>query len=405
MKQGDKYMKVVMLVLSLMIASYLLYSLISSGSGGADTTQAVLYATTDSVSVQGFLVRQETVIPADYELIFPTKTEGAKVANGEEVALSLRSEDAWERQEEIRDLEAQLEQLQAALSLQDQLTDSASVTRAISQSAAEFAAQVARGTLEDTQGGELKALVLRQVVGDGDKAALGRQIAALTTELAALELTASRDTVAVTAQGSGYYSAVADGYEGLLTPEFLSTVTAEQFRNLWDSEQTPKTPGTNAGRLIASSQWYYAVLVEPEVLQGMEEGDRLTVYLDGSGDRELKMTVYRISRGEEQGLLVLTSRDNLSAISAQRRLNASLIFHSYSGLRIPKEAVCYDNEAGTAGVYVLVNSKAVWKNVVLLHDVGDAYIAELDQSSTNNLWPQDQILLHTEGLYDGKVVN
>ena len=134
----------------------------------------------------------------------------------------------------------------------------------------------------------------------------------------------------------------------------------------------------------------------------MEEGDSLTLLLDGS--RELEMTVTRAVKGEEQGLLVLTSRDRLDWVSAGRRMEADLIFRSYSGLRVPKEAVCYDNEKGVAGVYVLVGGKARWKTVELLYDLGDAYIARLDQSSTSNLWPQDEILLETQGLYDGKVV-
>lgn len=406
MKQGDKYMKVVMLVLAVMVASYLLYSLLSAGSGGAKTAQAVLYSTTDGVNVQGFVVREESVIPADYDLVLSTKPEGAKVASGEEVALSLRSNEAWQRQEQIQALETQLAQLQEALDLQTQLTDSQSVTQAIGQSAAAYASRIAGGDLQaaDAEGRDLKALVLRQVVGDESQSAIAHQISTLKTELASLKASANRDTVSIIAQSAGYYSAAADGYETVLTPDILSTVTVERFRELWESGGAPVAPGTNAGRLIHSSQWYYAVLAEPEVLEHMEEGDRLSVHLS-DGSRELEMTVLRISRGEEQGLLVLTCREGMSEISSLRRLDASVIFHSYTGLRVPKEAVCYDEEAGSAGVYVLVNGKAKWKNVELLYDMGDAYVANLDQSTTDNLWPQDLILLETENLYDGKVVD
>ena len=69
-----------------------------------------------------------------------------------------------------------------------------------------------------------------------------------------------------------------------------------------------------------------------------------------------------------------------------------------------REAICFNEEKQETGVYVLVNQEAVWKAVTLLYEVGDAYIAELDQSSTWNLWPEDLILTRTEGLYDGKVV-
>ncbi len=46
----------------------------------------------------------------------------------------------------------------------------------------------------------------------------------------------------------------------------------------------------------------------------------------------------------------------------------------------------------------------MWKDIQLLYDNGDTYIAALDQSSTSNLWPEDLILLDTQELFDGKLV-
>ncbi|MFR0733089.1 MAG: hypothetical protein ACLSHU_01750 [Oscillospiraceae bacterium] len=105
MKQGKQFMKAIMLVLALMVASYILYNVVRSASSGVPTAQAVLYAASDGVSVEGFVVRQETVIPAAYDLVLPTKGEGEKVACGEEVAVTLRSAAAQERQEEINQTE------------------------------------------------------------------------------------------------------------------------------------------------------------------------------------------------------------------------------------------------------------------------------------------------------------
>jgi len=47
---------------------------------------------------------------------------------------------------------------------------------------------------------------------------------------------------------------------------------------------------------------------------------------------------------------------------------------------------------------------AAWKNVNILHDNGESYVVELDKSSTNNLWPGDEIIVGARNLYDGKVV-
>ena len=404
MKQGKQFMRAIMLVLALMVTSYIIYNVIRTASSGVATAQAVLYAASDGVSVEGFVVRQETVIPAAYDLVLPTKGEGEKVAFGEEVAVSLRSDAARARQEEIAQTKRDLEQLRLAVAYQSQLTDSEVVAQRIAASAASLAGQVAQRRLDAarTAGQDLRSLILRQSAGDSDTDAMQEQSAQLQSQLEGLEASAASDTKSVTVQSAGYYSAVADGYETLLTPQTLTNLTASGFQDLW--KEGAASPGQNAGRLISSGQWYYACTVEKQYLEGLEVGDRLQVSLGGEVDLELTMTVTRVNREEETGLLVLTSQEHLAAVSALRRLHADIIFHAYQGLRVPREAVCYSEETGSAGVYVLEGAKAVWKDIQLIYDNGEMYIAALDQSSTGNLWPGDLILLDTQELFDGKLV-
>ena len=349
MKQGKQFMKAIMLVLALMVASYILYNVVRSASSGVPTAQAVLYAASDGVSVEGFVVRQETVIPAAYDLVLPTKGEGEKVACGEEVAVTLRSAAAQERQEEINQTEKELEQLRLALAYQSQLTDNEDVAQRIASSAASLAGQVAQRRLDAarTAGQELRSLILRQSVGASDTGAMQDQISQLQQQLDSLEASAASDTKSIAAQSAGYYSAVADGYETRLTPQILESMSVSDFQGLW--EEAVDVPAQNAGRLIASAQWYYACAVESRYLEDLEVGDSLQVSLGGEVDLELSMTVTRVNREEEMGLLVLSSQDHLASVSALRRLNADVIFHSYSGLRVPREAVCYSEETGSAG--------------------------------------------------------
>ena len=323
MKQGKQFMKAIMLVLALMVASYILYNVVRSASSGVPTAQAVLYAASDGVSVEGFVVRQETVIPAAYDLVLPTKGEGEKVACGEEVAVTLRSAAAQERQEEINQTEKELEQLRLALAYQSQLTDNEDVAQRIASSAASLAGQVAQRRLDAarTAGQELRSLILRQSVGASDTGAMQDQISQLQQQLDSLEASAASDTKSIAAQSAGYYSAVADGYETRLTPQILESMSVSDFQGLW--EEAVDAPAQNAGRLIASAQWYYACAVESRYLEDLEVGDSLQVSLGGEVDLELNMTVTRVNREEEMGLLVLSSQDHLASVCAKfRRIRA-----------------------------------------------------------------------------------
>ena len=301
MKQGKQFMKAIMLVLALMVASYILYNVVRSASSGVPTAQAVLYAASDGVSVEGFVVRQETVIPAAYDLVLPTKGEGEKVACGEEVAVTLRSAAAQERQEEINQTEKELEQLRLALAYQSQLTDNEDVAQRIASSAASLAGQVAQRRLDAARaaGQELRSLILRQSVGASDTGAMQDQISQLQQQLDSLEASAASDTKSIAAQSAGYYSAVADGYETRLTPQILESMSVSDFQGLW--EEAVDAPAQNAGRLIASAQWYYACAVESRYLEDLEVGDSLQVSLGGEVDLELNMTVTRVNQGGGNG--------------------------------------------------------------------------------------------------------
>ena len=86
-----------------------------------------------------------------------------------------------------------------------------------------------------------------------------------------------------------------------------------------------------------------------------------------------------------------------------RQQSAEIVFTSYSGLRVPKSAVRVEN--GQTGVYILEGTLAKWKPITILHDTGESYVVTLDTSSTNNLWPGDELIINAKNLYDGKVVN
>ncbi len=72
------------------------------------------------------------------------------------------------------------------------------------------------------------------------------------------------------------------------------------------------------------------------------------------------MTVTRVNREGGNGPLVLSSQDHLASVSALQAAERGP-FHSYSGLRVPREAVCYSEETGSPGYICPEGAKAVWK--------------------------------------------
>ena len=104
---------------------------------------------------------------------------------------------------------------------------------------------------------ELKGLVLRRLTNDTDSETIHTQLETIQDELTRLQAQAATDTRAITADHAGTYSGVADGYESVLTPEKLQTMTAQDYNAV-----TPESVPENAiGKLIRGTTWYYVCLL------------------------------------------------------------------------------------------------------------------------------------------------
>ena len=158
------------------------------------------------------------------------------------------------------------------------------------------------------------------------------------------------------------------------------------------------------GKLITDNTWYYVTVVPADQLTGVKTGDTAPVTFASQFYESIPMTVERLGQEEQGGrLLVLSCDKYIQNATLLRQQSADIVFTTYAGLRVPKEAIRV-NENGSVGVYVLEGSNAVWKSVNILHDNGETYVVELDKSSVNNLWPGDEIIVTGRDLYDGKVV-
>ena len=406
MKQGRPYLKIIMLVLALMVVSYLLYSIVSSSSRGRTTIRAAIFTTSEAEEVSGFLVRREQRIPGVGGSVYPLRSEGEKIANGAAVALSLQNAVLAEKLSEKDRLEQEQAQLQLALEEGTQYADRQSAEKRTGDAVRAFLTAQAKGELSAAEeaGAQLKALILRQSAGQSDPVALRRQLSEITERLTALQSEIAEGTRSISAPASGYYSAAADGLESILTPEALETMTPGELTALLS--RSDESGAQSAGRLITSDTWYFAAAADTKALEGLHPGSTVDVSFQGAFHRELEMNIVSMNQDQEgQTLLVLSSPNFLSEVSALRRQSAQIVFRSYSGLRVPKEAIRFSEEENSAGVYVLEGAKVRWKNVTLLYDGGDYYVVELDKSSTLNLWPEDEIVLDTNGLTDGALAD
>ena len=402
MKQGKSYFTVILWILLAAIAAYFGYNVVSSLYAPLMTATVTPYEAGAGYYASGFVVHEEELLYSQYGTTVLNCAEGAHVAANDTVATGYRSEDAKTRQTRIDELSGQIEQLQYAWSAVSSVYDQAALDADIAGDLAQLSRYLALRDMNSVSdlSPELKGLILRRTGSDSDSGSLQARISTLQAELETLEAQSAGDTSAILAGKAGTFSAAVDGYESVLTPERLMEMTVAEF----ESVQPDETDANAIGRLVTSATWYYACVVPASELSGVEEGDRATLTFARDYYQPVTMRVARLG-GNEAGsrLLVLSSDRALQNVTLLRQQSAEIVFTSYSGLRVPKSAVRVEN--GQTGVYILEGTLAKWKPITILHDTGESYVVTLDTSSTNNLWPGDELIINAKNLYDGKVVN
>lgn len=398
-------MKVIFGVLGVFLVAFLvLRALPTPEQSHLHTEMAVAYEVGDGVTTTGFVVRDEVVMTGTDPLLALQRQEGEWVSVGEAVATAYSDADARARQVELDALNVELEQLEyayahAAANADAGILDS-NITAEITQTAV-YVAQRNMTAVQDSTG-KLKTYILRRYTGEDDSAALWARMSELKQQRDSLAAAASTGASAMFSPAAGYFSANVDGYETLLTPAALQDMTAAKLLELTSRQVAP--PTNAMCKVITSNTWYYVTAVDAEELKNCAVGDELTVRFAYDLSSDITMRVERVGMDKDgTGILVLSADRYVFETTSMRQQAADIVFRTYSGLRVPKQAL-YVNEDGSAGVYILEGASAAWKSVRILRDNGESYIVELDKSSTGNLWPGDEIIVTTDELYDGKVV-
>ncbi len=401
-KQGEFYLKFISILLAVVIAAYVLFSVLQSSGSGYALETAVYCEVGDGVTVSGFVVRSEEVLVSSAPIVVCELTEGERVGGGQRVATGYQSGSARENRQELTSLKQQRDQLSYAAAGSDS-SNAAALDGEISDLIVLLAAQTAHGRFDAMRAtvSELEPLVLRRSVSGDETALIRQRIADIDTRIAALSAQTSSGATAITVASSGYFSERADGLETVLTPERLEELTVDDLHTIADGDYGASANAV--GRLIRGQKWYFVAEIPEERAKACEEGDRLTVNFADSALQNLKMRVERVGAAENGScVLVLSCEKMLQNVTALRKQTVDIVFDTYKGLRVPKAAIYYID--GETGVYILESARADWKEVEIVYEYGNDYLVKWDDSDTDNLWPKDEIILTSEDIKDGKVM-
>ena len=361
------------------------------------TAAAAYTKVEETVSANGWLIRAE------------------QVSQGGTVAKVYADQASLDRQTELDRLDERIEQLRyaaeeslsgvASLRLDSQIQDSLlSLRRAVEGGA------LAQAESEISQ---LRSLVLKRDYSRGDGTDAAAELAELQAQRKTLAAQGANSVRTLTAPKSGIYSAVVDGYETVLTPESLDTLTPSALSAL----TADSAVSSNVGKLITSDRWYYAAALPDDDAADLEEGQSVTLRFSKGAADDLPAEVWRVGESENgRTLVILSGREYLSELTLLRHQSASIILKTTEGIRVPQTALRVDTvtttgENGeeittrTTGVYTVVGRVARFKPVTVVY-TGDGFslVKAAAEKESLRLRPREEIILTAKELSDGAVV-
>ena len=176
-------------------------------------------------------------------------------------------------------------------------------------------------------------------------------------------------------------------------------------------------PDANVGKLIYGNTWYYAANITDQQAEQLSGRSTVTLRFAKGLTMDLKMTVVSISRSENGHRTLLLSSDKyIAQTTLLRQQTAELIFNSWSGLRIPKQALRMekstytDKETGQEvqnnrlGVYALLGGRAEFKTVEVVTEGDDYYVVRSTTDESDALRAGDEVIVRATELYDGQLL-
>lgn len=402
MRKTSPLMKILPIAVLAAVLFYFAVQLYNYLSDPVSTTLVTEGQAEDTIALNGWLLRDEEVLPAQSGTLSRERQEGDRVGVGQVLATVYADDGALQTVSQIETLELQLQQLQFALTSYLDPDAALKLDTSITGDILTLRQTLTGGdyTAADSDIAQLKAAVLKRDHPYTSQEEIETEIKAVEGQISSLKASLS-GAATVTAKAAGTYSAVCDGYETVLTTAFLEDVTPGKLARL-----QPAGTESSMGKLIYGDTWYYVVSLPEEQAAQLKALGTVTLRFAKGFDQNLRMQVANVSAAENgQAAVTLSCRKYLAQTTLLRHQAADVILRTYEGLRVPSNALRVSEE-GVTGVYCLDGVTAAFRPVTVLYQgQGYALVRPADGAAdTRMLRAGDEVIASAGALHDGKVI-
>ncbi len=396
--------RIVAAVAALAVLFYVGLQLVSWIYNPIVTERAMTYQVEDTLTAQGLLLREETLVRHSGGALDFQVADGAKIAKGGTIANIYSTSEQVAAQQELREVEAEIEKLTNLSNSGDYyLLDLTQIQNQIAEQLYALADIDGQTGAADSASvtAQLNDLIIRKQVAVGEQVDLSARITALQAERDALLSQGGQKTGSIQAETSGYFFSGSDGYETVVDVSSIAAMTVEQFRAI-----TPTTPDASAvGKISSGYTWYYVFETDASTAQrlsGVQENGTLRGRFAFMDADTFPMQIVAANQSGDRVLMVLSSDYLSGQLAAMRTSELQLVLGTYEGLRVDQQAVRIVD--GETGVYILSGGRARFRRLDVLYTKETYVIVQAGSSGSGYLQLYDNVIVRGGDLYDGRVL-
>ncbi|MGN0661345.1 MAG: HlyD family efflux transporter periplasmic adaptor subunit [Oscillospiraceae bacterium] len=399
----DTILKILGVLLPVFLLINVASQILKNVGNPCETETAITYDLDDAVAFKGFFVREERTVTYDGSgVVAYTFENGTKVYKNSPIISIYANADDVKRQQEIETLTQQVDSLTEAQGINpNDVSQLDGITNALNQKSEQLAASIQNGEFSEAR--TIKNDFITQLnklsIIKGKAADFNEQIAALNSEIANLEIAMSGKPSFLYSETSGYFMSNCDGYEHI-GYEQAQKLTPSELKKLLDGE------GINAvdncvGKLLDDYYFEVAGVFNYSDVSMITEGDKVSLQVELDRTK-LEATVKSVSPQENGECVLVFLCDKITKDFFQyRTADVKLIKNTYTGIRIPTDAVRFSD--GKKGVFVKTGTMVVFKTIDVIYECDDFVICDPD-GDNNQLSLYDEVITKGKDLYDGKSI-
>lgn len=422
-KSKNMSVRILMIIILGALLSYGVYQMIKCDSGKIYTETAQNMTLSDTISTQGYTVRDEVVIMTDKSgVMVPVVENGGKISKGAAISNVFSSEEAAAAYERVKEIDLMINEFESMVTASEDSSLENSLETQINSRLIDLSKATRDGDLEYAAQlrSELVYLLNKKQIATKEVDGFPERVAELKAERSELSARFPSAPAQVTSPLSGYYFDKVDGFETLLNTNMLETMTPETLDSVIAQQQTVVVSSNVVGKIAEDYRWHIVCEVSAEEAAKLNQSSWYTLRLPYAESGEVSAKLMYINPGTdpERAVLVFRCITTLADLSSVRVQPIEIKVKSATGLGVKTEAIVTMTDVRTVsgtdgtdveeefvveGVYVMWGNEVKFRKIEVVYTVGDFAVCR-EKSSSGWLKRYDEVILNTEGMYDGKIV-